>query len=182
MFDYRIVLCAATVTEATEGAATSGDDGEEDFLEVVGPEVPSESGKPEGFVEKIKRWCSWVYYYIAVSLDRVIDLLNEVSKDYREIADQLKKERKEKRIEKLRRAKFGYWGSRARGEESSDPEMETKVLYSILALGYLISIYPNGILLHIFNNSFRRIAMGSLKWILLKERNRNCSFLKSAVL
>ncbi|XP_015749151.1 PREDICTED: piezo-type mechanosensitive ion channel component 1-like [Acropora digitifera] len=125
----------ATVTEATEGAATSGaatsgDDGEEDFLEVVGPEVPSESGKPEGFVEKIKRWCSWVYYYIAVSLDRVIDLLNEVSKDYREIADQLKKERKEKRIEKLRRAKFGHWGSRARGEESSDPEMETKSMMS----------------------------------------------------
>ncbi|XP_074617953.1 piezo-type mechanosensitive ion channel component 1-like isoform X1 [Acropora palmata] len=124
----------ATVTEATEGAATSGDDGEEDFLEVVGPEVPSESGKPEGFVEKIKRWCSWVYYYIAVSLDRVIDLLNEVSKDYREIADQLKKERKEKRIEKLRRAKFGYWGSRARGEESSDPEMETKSMMSRLTM------------------------------------------------
>lgn len=151
MLDFRILLCAAKITEATEGAASSGDGGEEDFLEVIGPEVPAEGGEPEGFGEKIKRWCSWVYYYVAMSLDRVIDVLNEISKDYREIADQLKKERKEKRIEKLRRAKFGYWGPRARAGESSDPEMETKVLYSILALGCLISICPNGIYCFIFS-------------------------------
>ena len=89
--------------------------------------MPEDDDQAEGFVNKIKRWCSWLYYYIAISVDKVIDLLNDISKDYREIADQLKKERKEKRIEKLRRAKFGYGIARIRLGEASDPEADTKV-------------------------------------------------------
>lgn len=96
-------------------------------MTVIAPEIPREDGQPEGFVDKLKRWCSWLYYYIAISVDKVIDLLNDISKDYREIADQLKKERKEKRIEKLRRAKFGYAGARPRLGDASDPEADTKV-------------------------------------------------------
>lgn len=85
-------------------------------------------GQSDGFVNKIKRWCSWLYYYIAISVDKVIELLNDISKDYREIADQLKRERKEKRIEKLRRAKFGYAIGRVRLGDASDPEADSKVL------------------------------------------------------
>ena len=99
--------------------------------------MPEDDGQPEGFVNKIKRWCSWLYYYIAITVDKVIDLLNDISKDYREIADQLKKERKEKRIEKLRRAKFGYGGARLRLGESSDPEADTKVRVRVLFFIYL---------------------------------------------
>ena len=113
--------------EATGAAASSGEDEEEDFLAVIAPEIPREDEQPEGFVDKLKRWCSWLYYYIAISVDKVIDLLNDISKDYREIADQLKKERKEKRIEKLRRARFGYVGARPRLGDASDPEADTKV-------------------------------------------------------
>ena len=87
-------------------------------------------GQPDGFVDKIKRWCSWLYYYIAISVDKCIELLNEISKDYREIADQLKREQREKRIEKLRRAKFGYAAARVRFGEASDPEADNKVLVS----------------------------------------------------
>lgn len=107
--------------------SSSSAEGEEDFLAVIAPEMPEDDGQPEGFVNWIKRWCSWLYYYIAITVDKVIDLLNDISKDYREIADQLKKERKEKRIEKLRRAKFGYAGARGRPGEASDPEADSKV-------------------------------------------------------
>lgn len=107
--------------------SSSSAEGEEDFLAVIAPEMPEDDGQPEGFVNRIKRWCSWLYYYIAITVDKVIDLLNDISKDYREIADQLKKERKEKRIEKLRRAKFGYAGARGRPGEASDPEADSKV-------------------------------------------------------
>ena len=119
---------------ASSGArksSSSSIEGEDDFLAVVAPEMPEDAfGQPDGFVNKIKRWCSWLYYYIAISVDKVIELLNEISKDYREIADQLKRERKEKRIEKLRRAKFGYAVARARLGEASDPEADSKVLVS----------------------------------------------------
>lgn len=121
-------------TEPTGGAASSGDDEDDDFLEVIAPELPADDGHPEGVEVKIKRWCSWVYYYIAISVDKVIDLLNDISKDYREIADQLKKERREKRIEKLRRAKFGYSGARQRLGDASDPEMDTKSMTSRLTM------------------------------------------------
>ena len=129
------LLCTEEPTEATGGAASSGArksssssvEEEDDFLALVAPEMPENDEQAEGFVNKIKRWCSWLYYYIAISVDKVIDLLNDISKDYREIADQLKKERKEKRIEKLRRAKFGYGIARIRLGEASDPDADTKV-------------------------------------------------------
>ena len=133
--NHFTLLYVAKPTETTGGAtsssgreiASSSADEDDDFLNVIAPELPEDDGEPEGFVDKIKRWCSWLYYYIAISVDKVIDLLNDISKDYREIADQLKKERKEKRIEKLRRAKFGYAGARLRLGEASDPEADTKV-------------------------------------------------------
>ena len=108
-------------------SSSSSIEGEDDFLAVVAPEMPEDNDQPEGFVSKIKRWCSWLYYYIAITVDKVIELLNDISRDYREIADQLKRERKEKRIEKLRRAKFGYASARVRLGEASDPEADTKV-------------------------------------------------------
>ena len=126
---FPCILFIGKATEPTGGAASSGDDEDDDFLEVIAPELPADDGNPEGVEVKIKRWCSWVYYYIAISVDKVIDLLNDISKDYREIADQLKKERREKRIEKLRRAKFGYSGARQRLGDASDPEMDTKVCF-----------------------------------------------------
>ena len=86
--------------------------------------MPEDEEQSDGFVNKIKKWCSWLYYYIAITVDKVINLLNDISKDYRDIADQLKKERKEKTIEKLRR-KFGYPSARVRLEE--DSEADTKV-------------------------------------------------------
>lgn len=133
------LLCTDKPTKATRDPASSGArkgssssiEGEDDFLAVVAPEMPEDVvGQPDGFVTKIKRWCSWLYYYIAISVDKVIELLNDISKDYREIADQLKRERKEKRIEKLRRAKFGYAASRFRLGEASDPEADNKVRVS----------------------------------------------------
>lgn len=132
-------MCTDRPSKATGDAVSSGArkgssssiEGEDDFLAVVAPEIPEDVvGQPDGFVSKIKRWCSWLYYYIAISVDKVIELLNEISKDYREIADQLKRERKEKRIEKLRRAKFGYAAARVHLGEASDPEADNKVLVS----------------------------------------------------
>ncbi|KAL9975258.1 hypothetical protein ACROYT_G012400 [Oculina patagonica] len=120
---------AAASSSARKSSSSSIED-EDDFLAVVAPEMPEDDDQPEGFVNKIKRWCSWLYYYIAITVDKVIDLLNDISKDYREIADQLKKEQKEKRIEKLRRAKFGYGSARVRLGEASDPEADTKSMTS----------------------------------------------------
>ena len=139
-------------TEATGGAAASGArksssssiEDEDDFLAVVAPEMPADDGQPEGFINKMKRWCSWLYYYIAISVDKVIDVLNDISKDYREIADQLKRERKEKRIDKLRRAKFGYGGVRGRHGEASDPEADTKVRVDIYLFFNFFNFYSMG--------------------------------------
>lgn len=122
------VVFTGKPAEATGAAASSGD--EDDFLNVIAPELPDDEGQNDGFVNKIKKWCSWLYYYIAIAVDKVINLLNDISKDYREIADQLKKERKEKRIEKLRRAKFGYTSARLRHEDVSDPDADAKVCVS----------------------------------------------------
>ena len=119
------VVFTGKPAEATGAAASSED--EDDFLNVIAPELPDDEGQNDGFVNKIKKWCSWLYYYIAIAVDKVINLLNDISKDYREIADQLKKERKEKRIEKLRRAKFGYTSARLRLEDVSDPDADAKV-------------------------------------------------------
>jgi len=131
---YTDIPRKATGDPASSGArksSSSSIEGEDDFLAVVAPEMPEDVvGQPDGFVNKIKRWCSWLYYYIAISVDKVIELLNDISKHYREIADQLKRERKEKRIEKLRRAKFGYAVARVRPGEASDPEADNKVLVS----------------------------------------------------
>lgn len=55
-----------------------------------------------------------------MAVDKVIDVLNDISKDYRETADQLKKERKEKRKEKLRRARFGGGNGNGRGPAQWD--------------------------------------------------------------
>lgn len=118
--------------EATGAAASSED--EDDFLNVIAPELPDDEGQNDGFVNKIKKWCSWLYYYIAIAVDKVINLLNDISKDYREIADQLKKERKEKRIEKLRRAKFGYTSARLRHEDVSDPDADAKSMTSRITM------------------------------------------------
>ena len=48
-----------------------------------------------------------------MAVDKVIEILNGISKDYREITEQLRKERKEKRKEKIRRWKLGYTGVRS---------------------------------------------------------------------
>ena len=133
--------------EATGSAASgrksssSSIENEDDFVAVVVPERRDDDGQPEGFVNKIKRWCSWLYYYIAISVDKVIELLNDISKDYREIADQLKKERKEKRIEKLRRAKLGYGNARIRLGEASDPEADTKVRVRLRCFFFRFNFY-----------------------------------------
>ena len=132
---YIVILFTGKSKEATGAAASSrarttsssSAEGEDDFLAVTAPEMPEDNGQSDGFVNKIKKWCSWLYYYVAITVDKVINLLNDISKDYREIADQLKKERKEKRVERLRR-KFGYAGARSRLEE--DPEADTKVCFN----------------------------------------------------
>lgn len=144
--DHFTLLCTGEPTETTGGAtlssareiASSSADEDDDFMNVIAPELPEDDGEPKGFVDKIKRWCSWLYYYIAISVDKVIDLLNDISKDYREIADQLKKERKEKRIEKLRRAKFGYAAARLRLGEASDPEADTKVQCHVITILFFL--------------------------------------------
>ena len=129
------VVFTGKPAEATGAAASSED--EDDFLNVIAPELPDD-GQNDGFVNKIKKWCSWLYYYIAIAVDKVINLLNDISKDYREIADQLKIERKEKRIEKLRRAKFGYTSARHRLEDVSDPDADAKVCVTIILQYHII--------------------------------------------
>ncbi|XP_031574449.1 piezo-type mechanosensitive ion channel component 2-like [Actinia tenebrosa] len=79
-----------------------------DYVNVPTPEPSPAVVEPEGLVNKVKRWLSWIYYYIAMVVDSVIKVLREISKNYRSIADQLKKERKEKRIEKLRRSRLSH--------------------------------------------------------------------------
>ena len=125
IINLAAVMFTGKPTEATGTAASSED--EDAFLNVVAPEMPDDEGQNDGIVNKIKKWCSWLYYYIAIAVDKVINLLNDISKDYREIAHQLKRERKEKRIEKLRRAKFGYTSARLRLEDASDPDANAKV-------------------------------------------------------
>ena len=131
--------------EATGGAAwgrkssSSSIGNEDEFVEVFVPEASSDDGQADGFVNKIKKWWSWLYYYIAISVDKVIDLLNDISKDYREIAGQLKREQKEKRHEKLRRAKLGYGSARIRFGEASDPEADTKVRVRILFSFHIVT-------------------------------------------
>ena len=125
IINLAAVMFTGKPTEATGAAASSED--EDDFLTVIAPEMPDDEGQNDGIVNKIKKWCSWLYYYIAIAVDKVINLLNDISKDYREIADQLKRERKAKRIEKLRRAKFGYTSGRLRLEDASDPDADAKV-------------------------------------------------------
>ena len=66
-----------------------------------------------GFITKVKSYCSWIYYYFAMIMDKIIDILNGISKDYREITEQLRKERKEKRQEKIRKWRLGYTAVRA---------------------------------------------------------------------
>lgn len=117
----------AAASSRARTTSSSSAEGEDDFLAVTAPEMPEDNGQSDGFVNKIKKWCSWLYYYVAITVDKVINLLNDISRDYREIADQLKKERKEKRVERLRR-KFGYAGARSRLEE--DPEADTKSMTS----------------------------------------------------
>ena len=116
------------LSSGTRKSSSSSAEGEDnDFLTVNVPEVTPNDNQPDGVLSKIKKWCSWIYYYLAISFDKVIDLLNDISNDYREIADQLKKERKEKRLEKLRRGKLGFGSARFRLGEASDPESDNKV-------------------------------------------------------
>ena len=138
--------------EASGGAASgrksssSSIDNEDEFVEVCVPEARGDDGQQDGFVYKITKWWSWLYYYIAIAVDKVIDLLNDISKDYREIAGQLKREQKEKRFEKLRLAKLGYGSVRIRFGEASDPEADTKVrvriLFSLHFVTYIQFIIP----------------------------------------
>jgi hypothetical protein len=100
-----------------------------EFVTVPTPEPSTAIVEPEGLVNKVKRWLSWIYYYIAMVVDNVIKVLREISKDYRSIADKLKRERKEKRIDKLRRSRQSHLYPKAPHTDTSgesDPN-ESKV-------------------------------------------------------
>ena len=129
--------------QAVAGPSRSGRESVEsstsDFVTVPTPEPSAAIVEPEGAVNKVKRWLSWIYYYIAMCVDSVIKVLREISKNYRLIADQLKKERKEKRLEKLRRARHSHIFPKSRYTETSDSDVAdskvTNIVYLVVKVG-----------------------------------------------
>ena len=117
LFSYRCLIYFLSLVEpAGEGRRDSASSGEGDYVSVRAPEEMDDT-QDSRFSTTIKKWFSWIYYYFAMIVDKVIEILNDISKDYREIADQLKKEKKEKRREMIRRARAGA-GSTRRPEQS----------------------------------------------------------------
>ena len=85
----------------------------------------AEQTQQGGRLKRVKAWLKVVSFYGKWLLDKLIKFLNQVSRDYRAVARQLKKARQEKRLKEMLEQAGSQSRSRERTSSVSAEEDET---------------------------------------------------------